>query len=248
MVIRPVPSRRHAIADDLRHQISTGHLKAGVRLPSEAQLATRYTVSTPTLRSALALLQGEGLVEKIHGKGNFVRRPLRRITYLGGVAEPTTWTTFSAPLRVTTRTTNIEATSPLTTLLNVPLCSPLTEVLHIAHEGTTPHSLARIYAPRDLAPADPSAATPSPEQIAVRSADHRPPLVEVQERLSARLPTQEEATVLRISTSLAVLSLTRVATEATGRVVEAALLVLPGDRTEALFITRLNAEERTPNA
>ncbi|MFJ6784659.1 GntR family transcriptional regulator [Streptomyces yangpuensis] len=243
-MIRSVPSRRDAIADDLRHQISIGHFKAGERLPSEAQLATHYTVSTPTLRSALAALQGEGLVEKIHGNGNFVRRPLRRITYLGGVAEPST--TFSASLRVTTRTTTIEAHSHLPTLLNVPPRSPLTEVLHIAHEGKTPHSLARIYVPRDLAPAAPPAAVPSPEQIAARLANPRPLLTEVQERLSARLPTQEEATTLRISTSLAVLSLTRVATDATGRVVEAALLLLPGDRADALFTTRLNVEERTP--
>ncbi|WP_405546134.1 GntR family transcriptional regulator [Streptomyces goshikiensis] len=243
-----MPSRRHAIADDLRHQISTGHLKAGERLPSEAQLATRYAVSTPTLRSALALLQGEGLVEKIHGSGNFVRRPLRRITYLGGVAELATWITFSTPLRVTTRTTNTEAHSHLSTLLSVPPGSPLTEALHIAHEGKTPHSLARVYVPRDLAPADPAAATPSTERVAVRSADPRPPLATVQERLTARLPTQEEATALRISTSLAVLSLTRVATDTTGRVVEVALLVLPGDRAEALFSNRLNPEERTPKA
>ncbi|MFE1411908.1 GntR family transcriptional regulator [Streptomyces sp. NPDC058746] len=247
-MIRPVPSRREAIADDLRHQISTGHFKAGERLPSEAQLATRYTVSTPTLRSALALLQGEGLVEKIHGSGNFVRRPLRRITYLGGVVELATWITFSAPLRVTTRTTTIEAHSHLATLLNVPPRSPLTEVLHIAHEGKTPHSLARIYFPRDLAPADLTAATPAPERIAARLAAPRPLLTEVQERLSARLPTQEEATALRISTSLAVLSLTRVATDATGRVVEAALLLLPGDRGDALFTTCLSPEERTPRA
>ncbi|MFJ9941567.1 GntR family transcriptional regulator [Streptomyces erythrochromogenes] len=245
---RPVPSRRDAIADDLRNQISTGHFKAGERLPSEAQLATRYTVSTPTLRSALALLQGEGLVEKIHGSGNFVRRPLRRITYLGGVAEPATWITFSTPLRVTTRTTNIEAHSHLPTLLNVPPRSSVTEVLYIALEGKTPHSLARVYVPCDLALADPSAATPSPEQIAARLAGPRPLLTEVQERLSARLPTQEEATTLRISTSLAVLSLTRVATDTSGRVVEAALLVLPGDRADALFTTHLSAEKRTSKA
>lgn len=50
---------------------------------------------------------------------------------------------------------------------------------------------------------------------------------------------------LRISMSLAVLSLTRVATDVTGRVVEAALLVLPGDRADALFTTHLTAEERS---
>ncbi|MFD4747805.1 GntR family transcriptional regulator [Streptomyces rubiginosohelvolus] len=53
-------------------------MKTGERLPSEAQPAARYTVSTPTLRSALALLQAEGLVEKVHGEGNFVRPPSSR--------------------------------------------------------------------------------------------------------------------------------------------------------------------------
>lgn len=83
-VIRPVSSRHHDIADDLRYQITTGHIKPGTRLPSEAGLADRYKVSTVTLRSALAVLQGEGLVEKIHGKGNFARRPPRKIVYVGG--------------------------------------------------------------------------------------------------------------------------------------------------------------------
>ncbi|RSS94828.1 GntR family transcriptional regulator [Streptomyces sp. WAC05292] len=241
-----MPSRRDTIADDLRHQITTGNFKAGERLPSEAELATRYAVSTPTLRSALALLQGEGLVEKIHGRGNFVRRPHPKITYTGGGGEAPKWATPSAPLHMTARTTNLEAYGHLAALLDVPPRSPLTltEVVYITHEGKSPHSLARIYVPHDLAPAD----SPVRHEIAARAADLRPPLAEVQERLSARLPTQEEATVLRIAISLAVLSLTRVATDVTGRVVEAALLVLPGDRADALFTTRLTTEERSSKA
>ncbi|MFD8289150.1 GntR family transcriptional regulator [Streptomyces lavendulae] len=235
-MIRPVPSRRQAIADDIRHQISTSHFKAGERLPSEAQLAARYKVSTPTLRSALALLEGEGLVEKIHGSGNFVRHPLHKITYVGGAARsPIT------PLQATVRTTIVQAHGHLPALLNVPPLSPVTEVLYVTHEGKSPHSLARIYVPHDFASADSSL----PEETAARSTRLDPPLAEVQERLSARLPTQEEATTLRISTSLAVLSLTRVTTDVTGRVVEAALLVLPGDRADALFTTSLTTKERS---
>ncbi|ROQ96785.1 GntR family transcriptional regulator [Streptomyces sp. 2132.2] len=229
-MIRPVPSRRQTIADDLRRQIATGRFKAGERLPSEAQLATRYEVSTPTLRSALALLQGEGLVEKIHGSGNFVRHPLRRITYVGGGAAPYPHT---VPLRLTVRTTNVQAHGHLTTLLHVPFGSPLTEFHCLSHQGKSPHGLARIYVPRDLAPAD--LAEESADALTTRLAELRPPLAEVQERVSARLPTLEEATTLRIGTSLAVLSITRVATDTTGRAVEAAHLVLPGDRSDALF-------------
>ncbi|MEV6728728.1 MULTISPECIES: UTRA domain-containing protein [unclassified Streptomyces] len=177
-----------------------------------------------------------GRLLRLHGSGNFVRRPLRRTTYAGGAG-----TAPIAPLRATVRTTNVQAHGHLTALLNVPPLSPLTEVLYVTHEGKLPHSLARIYVPRDLTPADSS----SPDEIASRLADLRPPLAEVQERLSARLPTQEEGTVLRISTSLAVLSLTRVATDTTGRVVEAALVVLPGDRADALFTTRFMPDEGT---
>ncbi|MEU8464738.1 GntR family transcriptional regulator [Streptomyces sp. NPDC029003] len=229
---RPVPSRRQSISDDLRHQISTGHFKAGERLPSEAHLATHYKVSTPTLRNALALLQSEGLVEKIHGSGNYVRHPLRRITYVGGAV-----TTAIPPGEATVRTKHLQAHGHLTALLNVLPLSPLTEIIYVTHEGRSPHSLARIYIPLALAPAHSPAAP--------RCADAHPPVAEVQERLSARLPTQEEATALRISTTLAVLSLTRVAADVTGRVVEAALLVLPGDRADALFTTRLMTAERS---
>jgi GntR family transcriptional regulator len=91
-VIRSVSPRHHDIADDLRHQISTSHLKPGERLPSETDLAERYKVSTVALRSAIAVLQCEGLVEKLHGKGNFVRRPARRIMYVGGWRTLDPWT------------------------------------------------------------------------------------------------------------------------------------------------------------
>ncbi|MFD5933591.1 GntR family transcriptional regulator [Streptomyces sp. NPDC060333] len=236
---QPAPSRRHAIAEDLRNQISTGLLKAGARLPSEAQLAAHYAVSTPTLRNALALLQGEGLVEKIHGSGNFVRHPLRRITYAGGGRTPCA----VDALRTTVRTTHLRAHGHLTALLKVRPRSPLTEFLCLSHEGKSPHSLARIYVPRDLAPPG------IPEgALAAHLADLPAPLAEVQETVSTRLPTPDEAATLRISATLAVLSITRVATATSGRVVEAALLVLPGDRADAVFTTHHPTTPRRADA
>ncbi|MFD3991702.1 hypothetical protein [Streptomyces sp. NPDC058583] len=54
-----------------------------------------------------------------------------------------------------------------------------------------------------------------------------------------------EATTLRISSTLAVLEVSHVPADTTGRVIEAALLVLPGDRADALFTTHPTTEERT---
>ncbi|WP_432065074.1 GntR family transcriptional regulator [Streptomyces sp. C10-9-1] len=236
-------SRRHAIADDLRNQISTGRIKAGDRLPSEAQLAERYAVSTPTLRNALGLLQAKGLVEKIHGKGNFVRRPLCRITYVGG-RTPDVHAAADATLHVSIRTTNLRARGNLAALLRVPARSPLTEFLCLTCEGSSPHSLARIYVPRDLAPAEMPSESPWCREVESRLAERRPPLAEIREEVNSRLPTPQEAATLRISSTLAVLAITRVAVDVTGRVVEAAHLVLPGDRADAVFTTRHTTEER----
>ncbi|XUM00392.1 GntR family transcriptional regulator [Streptomyces venezuelae ATCC 10712] len=219
-----MPSLRDTIADDLRTQITTGHLQAGARLPSEPRLAAQYKVSTPTLRNALALLQAEGLIDKIHGKGNYVRHPLRRLTYAEGHLTP------EVDLHVTIRTTNLRARGDLIPLLNVPSRTPLTEFLCLTHQGERPHSLARIYVPRDLVPAE----LPWP----------RPGRAETREVVTARLPTPEEASTLRLNTTLAVLAITRVSADSTGRVIEVARLTLPGDRTEALFTTHHTIEEK----
>lgn len=62
------------IADELRQSIRTGRLKPGDQLPAETRLAEQSGRSVPTVRDALRLLQAEGLIEKVHGRGNFVRR------------------------------------------------------------------------------------------------------------------------------------------------------------------------------
>ncbi|MFJ8997551.1 GntR family transcriptional regulator [Streptomyces sp. NPDC102359] len=239
-----MPSRRDAIADDLRDRIVTGRLKPGERLPSEAHLAAQYMVSTPTLRNALAVLQAEGLIEKTHGKGNFVRRPLHRITYVGGRRTPDAHSTDLAPLNVTVHTTRVRARGYLATLLKMPTGSPLIEILCLGHEDEKPHSLARIYVPCDLAPAAVLREPLSYEVVVTRLRELRPPPAEVREEISVRLPTPEEASTLRISSALAVLVVTRQTADTAGRVVEAALLVLPGDRADAVFTTHYVIDER----
>ena len=243
-MIRSVPPRHHDIADDLRRQITTGHLKPGERLPSETGLAGQYKVSTATLRSALAALQGEGLVEKIHGKGNFVRRPLRRIMYVGGWGTLDPWTAAEAALRVTIRTVTVQADGHLTTLLRVPTGSPLAEFFCVSHAGESPHGLARIYIPRDLASAGVLDDEPSCPEAARRFAVLGPPPGAVRETVCARLPTPDESSTLRTNSVTPVLAITRVATDPNGRVVEAALLVFPGDRADAVFTTHPTSDER----
>ncbi|MFM9368806.1 GntR family transcriptional regulator [Streptomyces sp. Da 82-17] len=240
-------SRRHTIADDLRQQITSGRIQPSERLPSEADLADRYKVSTLTLRHALAVLQGEGLVEKIHGKGNFVRRPLRKTMYVGGWGILDPWTAAEPALRVTVSSNTVQAPAHLATLMKVSVGSPLAEFTCLSYEGESLHGLARIYLPRDLAPAgllDDSAS----RQAAARFAQLCPLQTAVRETVCARPPKTDEASALRLAAASVVLSITRIATDSTGRIVEAALLTFPGDRIDAVFTTHPMTDERQARA
>ena len=63
----------HQLAAILRRQISTGRLRPGDRLPSEAQLCELYEVSPMTVRRALNILLDEGLATASRGRGTFVK-------------------------------------------------------------------------------------------------------------------------------------------------------------------------------
>jgi len=69
------------IADELRAAIAGGSLRPGDKVPSERELAQRYGAAHMTIRQAVGLLKGEGLVTTRRGVGSFVqgRPPLRRI-------------------------------------------------------------------------------------------------------------------------------------------------------------------------
>ncbi len=59
----------------IRQDIAGGRYAAGDVLPAEPQLCEAYGVSRITVRRAVAELEADGLLEKRHGKGTFVRPP-----------------------------------------------------------------------------------------------------------------------------------------------------------------------------
>ncbi|WP_313637150.1 GntR family transcriptional regulator [Paenibacillus sp.] len=62
------------VYDQLYKLIMDGAFPPDSQLPTEPQLAKKFGVSRMTLRHALALLQEDGLVKNIHGKGNFITK------------------------------------------------------------------------------------------------------------------------------------------------------------------------------
>ena len=62
------------IVQQIEQTICAGTLTVGQRLPSERALAKQFGVSRMTLRRAMQLLEGKGLVETRSGSGTFVIR------------------------------------------------------------------------------------------------------------------------------------------------------------------------------
>jgi GntR family transcriptional regulator len=69
----PGQSRYAALAAALRQRIINGEWPPGTALPAETSLASEHGVALGTLRRAMELLAEQGLIERQHGKGTFVR-------------------------------------------------------------------------------------------------------------------------------------------------------------------------------
>ncbi|MBC5766388.1 GntR family transcriptional regulator [Ramlibacter albus] len=74
--IEPGVSRYAALAAALRARIVAGEWPAGTAIPAEQQLAAEHKVALGTMRRALELLVEQGLIERVHGRGTFVRQSL----------------------------------------------------------------------------------------------------------------------------------------------------------------------------
>ncbi|MEV8476815.1 GntR family transcriptional regulator [Streptomyces sp. NPDC051173] len=233
-------SHYQVIADDLRHLIESGEYAAGSQLPSEKELAARYKVSHPTLRSALDVLQADGLLEKFHGRGNFVRRQRERITYVGEGHPADQRASLDEALKVDVNARQMGAHPALSELLDVPVDTRLTEYTYLSHLYQAPQTLARVYVPWNVAELKVPKTSRSPWGEDIRSllAGAGVDVASTVERVTARLPRTEEANLLHITTKTPVIAIERTSFDADGHVVELALLVLRGDRTEAVFTHR----------
>jgi GntR family transcriptional regulator len=63
------------IRESLRAEITGGILKRGEQLPSENELASKFSVSRMTIREGIEDLVDEGLLYRRHGVGTFVAYP-----------------------------------------------------------------------------------------------------------------------------------------------------------------------------
>ena len=253
------------IATDLRRQIHSGTLQPGQRLPAETTLADDYKVSLLTLRRALDVLDGEGLIEKRHGIGNLVRmrRPrIRRTTdryqwekdrvrlpealrLETGATEYDTGLSYD-DLMFEADYREVEADATLAEVFGVPVGTPLLRRTYRTHsrDKDGPLTLGDSYLLRGAVEANP----------ALLSAENEPwpggtqhqlstvgiELDRIVDEITARPPSLDEAEALGIGSGVALIVLRKISIDTTGRVVEVADVLMAGDRSELVYSTQLD--------
>jgi len=70
------------IKNSLKQAILNKEYRVGDKIPSERELAAQFEVTRVTLQKAMHMLEQEGFIERIHGKGMFVTKVIEDNVYL----------------------------------------------------------------------------------------------------------------------------------------------------------------------
>jgi GntR family transcriptional regulator len=136
----------------LRDWIHAGSFPAGAQLPTETELCATFLVSRVTVRKAIDLLAGDGLVSRQQGRGTFVTERasdapltgemdqlLKRLTALGGKTQ------VSA-----VKSEVIAADDEMATDLGLERGDQVLCVSHLRHTRDELTGYVRVYIPVDL--------------------------------------------------------------------------------------------------
>lgn len=84
-------SKYWKLMSELKQKIVDGTYQSGDKMPSENELAAVYQVSRHTVRKALAILEHEGYIYAVHGKGTFCSEMGRHTKTSRNIAVVTTY-------------------------------------------------------------------------------------------------------------------------------------------------------------
>ncbi|MFJ9619190.1 GntR family transcriptional regulator [Streptomyces noursei] len=240
-------SLHERIAADLREEIMSGDLAPGAKLPSTTQLTARFTASNATVQKALQLLKDERLVIGRPGAAVTVRehrqRTMRPASYTAATkaGEPYRWLTEATKLGAQARSELIEVaetTPPADVAAALNLTAGGTALLRcqVLVVDDEPVELVKSYYPLEIANG-----TALTERRKIKGGTPTllaelgyPPRLSL-DRVSARVPTQEQYTALRLPSSLPVLRTLRVVYSDGERPIEATVMTKAGHLYELQY-------------
>ncbi|ANH91547.1 GntR family transcriptional regulator [Streptomyces sp. SAT1] len=245
-----LPDRRslhERIAADLRDDIMSGDLAPGTSLPSTAQLKDRFGASNATIQKAVQILKDEELVVGRAGAAITVRehrqRTMRPAAFMSPATpgEPYRWLTEAAKLGSRAHSTLLdvrESNPPADVRAALGLADGETALLRhqvLSLDGE-PVELVKSYYPMAVA-----RGTAITEKRKIRGGTPAllaglgyPPRLSV-DRVSARVPTQQQFQALALPSDLPVLRTLRVVFSDDDFPIEATVMVKAGHLYELQY-------------
>lgn len=218
---------RELLRGRLREMVS--ELQAGMRLPSERDLAAEWGVARMTLRAAVDALVAEGLLERRHGAGTFVAfRPVLRMLGL---------TSFSQDMRSrglvpSSRILEFRASDADTALagrLQIPTGSPVFSITRLRLGSGEPMAIENVRIPVAYAPRL-TAADLEGSLYDVLAVRYKIVASAASVLIEPTLADERSRTLLEIDDTQACLRLRMVDADRTGRVVMLATCLYRGDK------------------
>lgn len=257
----PVHSRYQDIASAIRVRIEAGEWAPGARLPRLDDFAAEYAANRDTIGRAIAVLEAEGYVWAVQGRGTAVRygtmRPRRPRGDLVKRNEQATGYSFpsasgtelwighgeavNAPARLDdARLARLLGVEPGTEVLRrLRVTGPASEAPFQISTSWIHPRVADIVADVDARPAA------GAWLYRIEKAGHWP--ISWMEIHRARMPRKDEAALLGIPTSLPVLEIVRVGTSGVDdRPVEVTEYVVASDRVETVHVLHRDESAQQP--
>lgn len=216
------------IVETLRARINDGTYPVGSKLPSETDLMKEFGVSRPTVVRALQDMTARGEIKREHGIGSFVKPPASPSAQ--EQARPA-----QAILDRTQQASNIieigvvSAPGHVADRLGLAASARVQLRRFVSFFDSIPSELVSLWAPLDIAKAS-GLDRPGPLTVSVRRllSGTGERLVRVDEVLSARRASADEAALLEISEGEALIVVRASIVDATDRTVLVAEVLLPG--------------------
>ncbi len=211
----------HRIENDLKNKIFLGNFKPGDMLPSEREIMEIYKVSRLTAREAVNRLAIQGLVEKVQGKGTFVKNanPVHRMGHLYSGGEEILMRFYE----IKTKVLDLEIIPPEEEVcknLELDSCEEVVYLERLRFANKTPVALIKSYLPKHLVPGIESIDFTDKSLYSTLEETYRLQLHEAQEIIEAVLADERTAALLEISKGFPLLFNQRITHLLDGTVIE----------------------------
>jgi GntR family transcriptional regulator len=230
------------LAQTIQRRVEDGTYPPGTRVPSENQLVQTFGMSRPTVVRALELLKRDGWLESRQGYGTIVRGRPEVVEQKDRRGREALERDESQAAGRLIQVDHVPVPARVASVLGLPKQVKVLMRRFLAEEDGEAAELVTSYFPADLVQGT------DLERAEVLGGSVREHLEarkkvrfdHVTERVSARLPESDEATLLELPAGAPVLGVLVVVRDASGQALQVVDVLLPADRQELEDTYRLN--------